>query len=213
MWCSCTIKSIRNRFLPWSPHLSVEIREKMAIPGIEVVREMARSVRQVCNERPPPLLANRYLISQPLLSQPQLAPHKHETEVVSPQYTLHWHLQHLIPQNQIAAVSVPRLGQKKPQRMLPNPETRHWICQVKAEKRMRPSLPPLTDPFANPRTAAFCCASAAVGPEPWGTRAWASSRKNSRRDRSVRSWSTLERWLCMLLSQTGNTKNVCIPTR
>ncbi len=65
---------------------------KMAIPGIEVVREMARSVCQVCflNKRPPPLLANRYLISQPLLSQPQLAPHKHETEVVSPQYTLHW---------------------------------------------------------------------------------------------------------------------------
>ncbi len=81
----------------------------MSIPGIEVVREKARSVRQVCflNERPPSLLANRYSISQPLLSQPQLAPHKHETEVVSPQYTLHWHLQHLIPQNQIAAVSVP----------------------------------------------------------------------------------------------------------
>ncbi len=75
--------------------------EKTAIPSIEVVCETARSVRQVCfmNERPPSLLANRYLISQPLFSQPQLAPHKHATEVASPQYTLHWHLQHLIPQN------------------------------------------------------------------------------------------------------------------
>ncbi len=87
-------------------------RKKTPIPGIEVVRETARSVRQVCflNERPPSLLANQYLISQPLLSQPQLAPHKHATEVASPQYTLHWHLQHLNPQNQIAAVSVPRSG-------------------------------------------------------------------------------------------------------
>ncbi len=25
--------------------------------------------------------------------------------------------------------------------------------------------------------------------------------------------TALERWLCMLLSQTGNTKNMCIPTR
>ncbi len=131
--------------------------EKTAIPSIEVVCETARSVRQVCfmNERPPSLLANRYLISQPLFSQPQLAPHKHATEVASPQYTLHWHLQHLIPQNQLAAVSVPRSGWKKPQRVLPNPETRHWICQVKAEKRQRLSLPLLTDPFANPRTVAF----------------------------------------------------------
>ncbi len=30
------------------------------------------------NKGPPSLLANRYSISQPLLSQPQLAPHKHE---------------------------------------------------------------------------------------------------------------------------------------
>ncbi len=132
MWCLCTINSIRNRFFPWSPHLGVDIRKKTAIPSVDVVREMARSVRQVCflNERPPSLLANRYLISQPLLSQPQLAPHKHATEVASPQYTLQWHLQHLIPQNQIAAVSVPRSWRKKPQRVLPNPETRHWICQV-----------------------------------------------------------------------------------
>ncbi len=27
------------------------------------------------------------------------------------------------------------------------------------------------------------------------------------------STDALERWPCMLLSQTGNTKNVCIPTR
>ncbi len=84
-------------------------QEKTAIPSVEVVHKKARSVRQVCflNERPPSLLANQYLISQLLLSQPQLAPHKHATEVASHQYTLHWHLQHLIPQNQIAAVSVP----------------------------------------------------------------------------------------------------------
>ncbi len=72
-----------------------------------------------------------------------------------PQYLLHWHLQHLIPQSQIVAASVPWSGRKKPQRMLPNPETRHWTCQVKAEKRQCPSLSPLTDPFGNPRTAAF----------------------------------------------------------
>ncbi len=55
----------------------------------------------------------------------------------------------------LVAVSVSRSGRKKPQRVLPNPKTRHWTCQVKAEKRQCPSLPPLTDPFANPKTAAF----------------------------------------------------------
>ncbi len=87
----------------------------LTIPGIEVVREKARSVRQVCflNERPPSLLAKRYSISQPLLSQPQLAPHKHETEVVSPQYTLHWHLQHLIPQNQLQYLCLDRGGRNR----------------------------------------------------------------------------------------------------
>ncbi len=57
--------------------------KKTAIPGIKVLHEKARSVLQVCllNECRPSLLANRYSISQPLLSQPQLAPHKHETEV------------------------------------------------------------------------------------------------------------------------------------
>ncbi len=123
-------------------------QEKMVIPGVEAVHEKVKSVRQVCllNEGLPFLLANQYLISQPLSSQPQPAPHKHETEVVNPQYLLHW--QRLIPQNQIAAVYVP-------QRMLPNPDTKHWTCQVKAEIRRCSSLPPLTDPFANPRTAAF----------------------------------------------------------
>ncbi len=132
-------------------------QEKTAIPGIEVVHEKARSVHKVCllNERPPSLLANRYSISQPLLSQPQLAPQKHETEVASPQYLLHWPLQHLIPQNQIVAVSVPWSWRKKLQHVLPNPETRHWTCQVKAEIRRCPSLPPPTVPFANPRTTAF----------------------------------------------------------
>ncbi len=165
-------------------------QEKPAIRGAEVVRKKAGSIRQVCflNERPPSLLANRYSISQTLLSQPQLAPHKHETEVASPQYTLHWNLQHLIPQNQIGAVYVLRSGRKKPQCMLPNPDTKHWTCQVKAEIRQCPSLPPLTDPFVNPRTAA--CASAAAGPEPWETRAWASSRKNASRGLSVRRGST-----------------------
>ncbi len=130
-------------------------QEKMVIPGVEAVHEKVKSVRQVCllNERPPFLLANQYLIFQPLSSQPQPAPHKHETEVANPQYLLHW--QRLIPQNQIAAVYVLRLGRKKPQRVLPNPDTKHWTCQVKAEIRRCPSLPPLTDPFANPRTAAF----------------------------------------------------------
>ncbi len=52
-------------------------------------------------------------------------------------------------------MSVPRLGRKKPQRVLPNPEKRHWTCNVKAEIRLCPSLTLLTDPFANSRTAAF----------------------------------------------------------
>ncbi len=64
----------------------------MVIPGVEAVHEKVKSVRQVCllNERPPFLLANQYLIFQPLSSQPQPAPHKHETEVANPQYLLHW---------------------------------------------------------------------------------------------------------------------------
>ncbi len=105
----------------------------MVIPGVEVVHEKVKSVRQVCllNERLPFLLANHYIISQPLSSKPQPAPHKHETEVANPQYLLHW--QHLIPQNQIAAVYVLRSGRMKPQRVLPNPDTKHWTCQVKAE--------------------------------------------------------------------------------
>ncbi len=97
----------------------------MVIPGVEVVHEKVKSVRQVCllNERLPFLLANHYIISQPLSSKPQPAPHKHETEVANPQYLLHW--QHLIPQNQIAAVYVLRSGRMKPQRVLPNPDTKH----------------------------------------------------------------------------------------
>ncbi len=97
----------------------------MVIPGVEVVHEKVKSVHQVCllNERLPFLLANHYIISQPLSSKPQPAPHKHETEVANPQYLLHW--QHLIPQNQIAAVYVLRSGQMKPQCVLPNPDTKH----------------------------------------------------------------------------------------
>ncbi len=49
-------------------------------------------------------------------------------------------------------VSVPRSGWKKPQRVLPNPDKRHWTCQVKAEIRLCPSITPLTDLFVNPRT-------------------------------------------------------------
>ncbi len=166
------------------------------------------------NERLPFLLANQYIISQPLLSQPQPAPHKHETEVANPQYLLYWH--HLIPQNQIAAVYVPRSGRKKPQRMLPNPDTKCWTCQVKAEMRQCPSLPPLTDPFANSRTAAFAVPRQQRDqnpgerePEcprertPGGIRA--SVREAYRSAHSQRSRACI-------LSQTSNTKNVCIPT-
>ncbi len=175
-----------------------------------------RSSSCLLNERLPFLLANHYIISQPLSSKPQPAPHKHETEVANPQYLLHW--QHLIPQNQIAAVYVLRSGRMKPQRVLPNPDTKHWTRQVKAEIRWCPSLSSLTDPFCEPQDRSLRCASAAAGPEPWETRAWASS-KNARRDRSVRKHiavltaSVLERWLCVLLSPTNNTDNVCIPTR
>ncbi len=97
----------------------------MVIPGVEVVHEKVKSVRQVCllNERLPFLLAKHYIIYQPLSSKPQPAPHKHETEVANPQYLLHW--QHLIPQNQIAAVYVLRSGRNKPQRVLLNPDMKH----------------------------------------------------------------------------------------
>ncbi len=61
-----------------------------------------RSSSCLLNERLPFLLANHYIISQPLSSKPQPAPHKHETEVANPQYLLHW--QHLIPQNQSCSV-------------------------------------------------------------------------------------------------------------
>ncbi len=62
---------------------------KMVIPGVEVVHEKVKSIGQVCllNERLPFLLANQYIISQPLLSQPQPGPQKHETEVANPQGT------------------------------------------------------------------------------------------------------------------------------
>ncbi len=59
---------------------------KRVIPDVEVVHEKVKSVRQVCflNEHLPFLLVNQYIISQPLLSQPQPASHKHETEVANP---------------------------------------------------------------------------------------------------------------------------------
>ncbi len=47
---------------------------------------------------------NIYIISKPLSSQPQPAPHKHKAEVANLQYLLDW--QHPISQNQIAAVYV-----------------------------------------------------------------------------------------------------------
>ncbi len=200
--CLCTVDSIRHQFLP----------------GIEVVYEKARSVRQVCFFERTSFFC--FVFSQPHLTQTQLAHHKHETEVASPQYTLHWHLQHLIPQNPIAAVSVPGSGQKKPQLVLPNTETRHWICQVKAEKRQRPSLPPLTDPFANPRTTAFAVPQQQRDQSP-GEREperpcertpggiGASAGEADRSSHSPR----FRALMCMLFSQTGNTKNVCIPTR
>ncbi len=189
---------------------------KMVIPGVEIVHKKLKSVRHVClsNEHIPFLLANQYIISQPLSSQPQPAPHKHETEVANPQYILHW--QHLIPQNQIAVVYVPRSRRKKPQSVLPNPDTKPWTFLVKAEIRQCPSLPPLTDPFANPRTAAF-----AVPRQQWDQSPGEHEPERPRErmvggiGASVREAyrSALERWLCMLLSQTSNTKNVCISTR
>ncbi len=214
MWCFVYYRLYKITVSPMTLTPRCGDQEKTAIPGIEVVYEKTRSVRQVCllNESPPSLLANRsfyfIFISQPHLTQPQLAHHKHETEVASPQYTLHWHLQHLIPQNQIAAVSVPWSARKKPQRVLPNPETRHWICQVKAEKRQSLSLPPLTDPFANPRTAAF-----AVPRQQWdqSPREREPEHPRERTPGGIRA-SALEHWPCMLFSKTGNTKNVCIPT-
>ncbi len=176
MWCLCTISSIRKRFLPWSPHLGVEIRKNGNPRRWGCAREgKKRSSSCLLNERLPFLLANHYIISQPLSSKPQPAPHKHETEVANPQYLLHW--QHLIPQNQIAAVYVLRSGRMKPQRVLPNPDTKHWTRQVKAEIRRCPSLSSLTDPFCEPQDRSLRCASAAAGPEPWETRAWASSKK------------------------------------
>ncbi len=44
--------------------------------------------------------------------------------------------------------------------------------------------------LCEPQDRSLRCASATAGPEPWGTRARASSRKNARRDRSVRGGST-----------------------
>ncbi len=194
----------------------MEIRKKRQSPAL---RLCARSVRQVCllNERPPSLLANQYFISQPLMSQPQPAPHKHETEVARPVPLALALTTSNSSESDSCSVCVPRSGRKKPQRVLPNPETRHWICQVKAEITRCPSLPPLTDPFANPRTAAFAVPRQTR--KPWGTRAWASSRKNARRDRSVRKGSTLQcsqpavsRADCACSSPKQATQ-ICIPTR
>ncbi len=43
--------------------------------------------------------------------------------------------------------------------------------------------------ICEPQDCSLPCASAAAGPEPWGALAWASSRTNTRRDRSVRKGS------------------------
>ncbi len=58
MWCLCTIDSIRNRFLPWSPYLSLDPRR------LGCARESKKSS----------LSAGQSIDhSQPLLSQPQPA--------------------------------------------------------------------------------------------------------------------------------------------
>ncbi len=106
---------------------------------------------------------------------------------------------------------------KNPQRVLPNPEMRHWICQVKAGKRQRP--PPLTDPFANPRTAAFAVPRQQRDQSP-GEREPERPRERtpggigaSAGEAHRSAHSQRSRAQTMLFSQTGNTKNVSIPTR
>ncbi len=149
-----------------------------------VVCEKARSVRQVCflNKRPPSLLANRYLISQPLLSQPQLLiSMRLRWRVLS--ILLHWHLLQLIPQNQIVAVSVPRSGWKGGRKCR---ASQPWdeALNLSGESREK------AVPVSTSADRSLCEPQATAEPEPWGTHAWVSSRKNGRRDRSVHRGST-----------------------
>ncbi len=151
MWCLCTIDYNPRR---WG-----------------CAQEGKKSVRQVCllNKHPPFLLANQYIISQPLLSQPQPAPHKNETEVANPQYLLHW--QHLIPQNQIAAEFVPRSGRKNSAARASQP----WYKALNLSGEGRDKAVPVSTSadrsICEPQDCSLRCASAAAGPEPWGTRA------------------------------------------
>ncbi len=132
-----------------------------------------RSSSCLLNERLPFLLANHYIISQQLSSKPQPAPHKHETDVANPQYLLHW--QHLIPQNQIAAVYVLRSVRMKPQRVLPNPEALNPSGEGR-DKAVPVSTFADRSVLRTPGPQPSLCLAAA-GPEPWETRAWASSKK------------------------------------
>ncbi len=105
-------------------------------------------------------------------------------------------------------VSVPRSWRKKLQRVLPNPETRHWTCQVKAEIKAVPVSNSTVRSICKPQDCSLRSASAEAGPEPWGTRAWAPSLwKNTRRVRSVCKGSTLQ------CSQQALTVHAPLPNR
>ncbi len=88
-------------------------------------------------------------------------------------------------------VSVPRSWRKQLQRVLPNPETRHWTCQVKAEIKAVPVSNSTVRSICKAQDCSLRSASADAGPEPWGMRAWAPSLwKITRRVRSVCKGST-----------------------
>ncbi len=153
-----------------------------------------------------------FLISQPHLTQPQLAHHKHETEVASPQYTLHWHLQHLIPQLQCLCLD--RGGRN---RSACFPTLRRGTENV--SWRQRKGSAHLYLHWQIPLRT--------TGPQPSpclgnsGTRALGNAEPEHPRERTPGGigasigegtsavLSSADR--AMLLSQTGNTKNVCIP--
>ncbi len=145
--CSCTINSIGNRFLR-SRHIGVEIRKNGS-------RSWSWGCAREGKKRSSFLSFFNFFITNVLLlcwpiDRSCYNLNKLETEVVSPQYLLHWHYKHLIPQNQIVDVSVPQSERKKPQHVLPNTDKRHWTCQVRVEIRLCSSLTPLTDPLWTP---------------------------------------------------------------
>ncbi len=121
----------------------------------------------------------------------------------------------------LVEVSVPRSWRKQLQRVLSNPETRHWTCQVKAEIKAVPVSNSTVRSICKPQDCSLRSASADAGSEPWETRTWAPSLwKNTRRVRSVCKGSTSQCSQQALpsadracsFSQTGNTKNNSIPT-